>query len=311
MLVPSTDVAALLVAVALAALGGELFLRGLVALAICWHLPQLLVATSLSAFATSSPEFTVSTVSALAGRPEIGLGDSLGSNVVNIALVLGIALLFGPLSAHLRDLRRDALFALVVPVVLLILLADDQISRLEGIFLLMLFGLWLTLIVRQALTHRRERTQALQHTSLTPLRAWLLIPTGLACLIAAGQLFVIGASGIATALDIHPYVIGATVVAIGTSLPELVTTLVSRWHGHDDVGLGTLLGSNLFNGMAIVGLSATIHPIEAARHDVSVALVFGIASVLFMLPQQHIIPRSRGFVLVACYLAYVVMTLRP
>ncbi|MCC6966473.1 MAG: sodium:calcium antiporter [Nitrospira sp.] len=308
---PLIDVAALLAAVTLAALGGELFLKGLVALAICWRLPQLLVATSLSAFATSSPELTVSTISALAGRPEIGLGDSLGSNVVNIALVLGIALLFGPLAAHLRDLRRDALFVLAVPVLLFILLADDTISRLEGVILLLLFCLWLTLIARQALAQRREHTPAPQRTSLAPLQAWPLTLTGLACLIVAGQLFVIGATGIATALHIQAYVIGATVVAIGTSLPELVTTLLSRWHGHDDVGLGTLLGSNLFNGLAIVGLSAAIHPIQVARQDVSVALVFGIASVLLMLPQGHTIPRRRGFVLLTCYAAYVVMTFRP
>lgn len=305
-----SDVAVLLVAVALAALGGELFLKGLVSLATCWRLPHLLVATSLSAFATSSPELTVSTVSALDGRPEIGLGDSLGSNVVNIALVLGMALLFGPLAAHLRDLRRDALFALAVPVLLFILLADDRISRVEGVVLLLLFCLWLTLIARQALTYRREQTPTPTHTSLTPPHAWPLILTGLACLIVAGRLFVTGATGIATALDIQTYVIGATVVAIGTSLPELVTTLLSRWHGHDDVGLGTLLGSNLFNGLAIVGLSATIHPIQVARQEVSVALVFGIASVLLMLPRRHRIPRRRGVVLLACYVAYVVMTLR-
>lgn len=305
-----SDVGALVVAVTLAALGVELFLKGLVSLATWWRLPHLLVATSLSAFATSSPELTVATISAFRGRPEIGLGDALGSNVVNIALVLGMALWFGPLSARRRDLRRDVLFALAAPIILFILLADDRISRLEGLLLLLLFCLWITLILKQALTHRREETPAPRRPSVAPLTAWLLMLTGLACLMAAGQLFVIGASGIAAALNIHAYVIGATVVAVGTSLPELVTTLLSRWHGHDDVGLGTLLGSNVFNGLAIVGLSAVIHPIQGARQDVSIALAFGLVSVLLMLPSRHIIPRRRGFVLVTCYAAYVVMTLR-
>lgn len=305
----STDLIALLIAVALAALGGHLFLKGVVDLATCLHLPQLLVATSLSAFATSSPEFTVSTVAALAGKPEIGLGDSLGSNVVNIALVLGLALLFGPLAARLRDLRRDIVLAVAVPVLMLILVADSTLSRLEGAFLLILFALWLTLIVRQAITHRRERIQTQTQASSKPLEAWLLILVGLACLIVAGHLFVSGASGIAIALGLHPYVIGATVVAIGTSLPELVTTLLSRWHGHDDVGLGTLLGSNLFNGLAVVGMSAAIHPIQAPQEEVSLALVFGMASVLLLLPHRNVIPRGRGFVLLAGYAAYVAMTL--
>lgn len=305
----STDLIALLIAVALAALGGHLFLKGVVDLATYLRLPQLLVATSLSAFATSSPELTVSTVAALAGKPEIGLGDSLGSNVVNIALVLGLALLFGPLAARLRDLRRDIVLAVAVPVLMLILVADSTLSRLEGTVLLILFALWLTLIVRQAITHRRERIQTRTQTSSKPLEAWLLILVGLACLIVAGHLFVSGASGIAIALGLHPYVIGATVVAIGTSLPELVTTLLSRWHGHDDVGLGTLLGSNLFNGLAVVGMSAAIHPIQAPQEEVALALVFGIASVLLLLPHRNVIPRARGFVLLAGYAAYVAMTL--
>ncbi len=174
---------------------------------------------------------------------------------------------------------------------------------------MILFALWLTLMLRQAITYRRERIQARTQVSSQPLYAWLLIPVGLSCLIVAGHLFVIGASGISIALGLHAYVIGATVVAVGTSLPELVTTLLARWCGHDDVGLGTLLGSNLFNGLAIVGNAAAIHPVHAPQKEVSLALVCGMASVLLMLPHRNIIPRGRGFVLLAGYAAYVAMTL--
>lgn len=131
---------------------------------------------------------------------------------------------------------------------------------------------------------------------------------GLTCLILAGRLFVSGASGIAVALGIHAYVIGALVVAIGTSLPELMTMLIARWRGHDDVGLGTLLGSNLFNGLAIVGTAASIHPIQAPFVEVGAALVFGIITVLLMLPSQGFLSRQRGLVLLGTYAAFVAAT---
>jgi cation:H+ antiporter len=122
-------------------------------------------------------------------------------------------------------------------------------------------------------------------------------------------LFVTGASGIAVALGVHAYVIGALVVAIGTSLPELVTTLLARLRGHDDVGLGTLLGSNLFNGLAIVGVAAAIHPIQAPVGEIAAALVFGVLSMLLILPRAGVIPRWRGLALLLAYAAFVTATL--
>ena len=307
-----TDLLALLAAIPLAAVGGEAFLKGVLGMSAWLRLPKLLVATTLAAFATSSPELTVSSMAALAGKPEIGLGDALGSNVVNIALILGLVLPFGALSARLADIRRDFVLALWVPVLTLILALDGELSRTEGMLLLALFALWLVLVVRQAIDHRRGTPkQVTQDTASppAPARPWLFLILGLAGLILAGRLFVTGASGIAEGFGVHPYVIGALVVAIGTSLPELVTTLIARWRGHDDVGLGTLLGSNLFNGLAIVGVAATIHPIRAPLGDVAVALGFGVLTLLLILPHAGVIPRWRGLVLLAAYATYVAATL--
>lgn len=305
----TTDLLALLAAIPLAALGGELFLKGVLGVASLLRLPKLLVATSLAAFATSGPELTVSTMAALAGRPEIGLGDALGSNVVNFALILGFALLFRALPARLYELRRDFVLALVVPILTLMLAADGTLSRTDGAFLLMLCVLWLVLIAKQAIKHRRDTTQVDTESPGKSAHAWLFVLVGLTCLLLAGHLFVTGASGIATALGMHSYVIGATVVAIGTSLPELVTTLLSRWRGHDDLGLGILLGSNLFNGLAVVGIAAVIYPIQAPPREVAVALVFGVLTVLLILPRNGVISRRRGLGLLAAYMAYVAVTL--
>lgn len=303
----TADLLALLAAIPLAALGGEAFLKGVLGTAAWLRLPRLLVATTLAAFATSSPELTVSSMAALAGKPEIGLGDALGSNVVNIGLILGLALLFGPLAANFAEIRRDFILALAVPVLTLILALDGALSRVEGALLLVLFAAWLIQIARQAIAHRRDAPAADAH--VRPLYAMLFLIVGLAGLILAGRLFVSGASGIAMTLGVHAYIIGALVVAIGTSLPELVTTLLARLRGHDDVGLGTLLGSNLFNGLAIVGTAAAIHPIQAPAAEVFITLAFGVLTVLLILPRAGIISRRRGLVLLAAYAAFVTATL--
>jgi cation:H+ antiporter len=304
----TTDLLALLAAIPAAALGGASFLKGVIGVAAWLRLPKLLVATTLAAFATSSPELAVSTLAALAGKPEIGLGDALGSNVVNVGLILGLALLFGGLATHMSEIRRDWVLALIVPFLTLALALDGNLSRADGALLLAVFALWSALVVRQAIAHRRDA--ALDAApALSPVRAWLFLLAGLAALVLAGQLFVSGASGIAVALGVHPYLIGVTVVAAGTSLPELVTVLISRLRGHDDVGLGTLLGSNLFNGLAIVGIAATIAPISAPLGEVAAALAFGVVTVLLMLPRAGALSRRRGIVLLAAYAAFVLVTL--
>lgn len=301
------DLLALFAAIPAAALGGASFLRGVLGVAAWLRLPRLLVATTLAAFATSSPEMAVSSLSALSGKPGIGLGDALGSNVVNLGLILGTALLFGSLAAGFGEIRRDFVLALLVPLVILILAADGQLSRVDGLLLLTAFGGWLFAIVRQAIGHRRDTPVDTEHPP-DALRAWLFLLAGIASLLLAGQLFVAGASGIASAMGVHPYVIGATLVAIGTSLPELVTVLLSRLRGHDDIGLGTLLGSNLFNGLAVIGVAASIHPIAAPLEEVAVAAVFGVITLLLATPRGGWIARRHGPVLLAAYCAFVFLT---
>lgn len=305
--VGATNVLALLAAIPLAALGGAGFLKGMLGVAARLRLPNMLVATTLAAFATSSPEMAVSSMAALSGKPGIGLGDALGSNVVNAGLILGVALLFLPLEARFEESRRDFALALAVPVLIFVLALDGMVSRADGIVLLALFAFWMTLVTRQAMMHRRD-TSAVAVQEIGIASAWLLLLAGLFALILAGRFFVSGASGIATALGLHPYVIGATVVAIGTSLPELVTVLLSRWRGHDDVGLGTLLGSNLFNGLAVVGVAATIKPIRAPLGEIGVAVAFGVLTVLLVMPRTGTISRRRGLFLIAAYCGFVVMT---
>ena len=303
------DLLTLLGAVVLAGIGGELFLKGVLGAAVALRVPKLLVATSLAAFATSSPELTVSTVAALAGAPEIGLGDALGSNVVNIALLFGLALMLGPIRIERRELGRDFALALGLPLLTFWFATDSVISRSEGSVLLVIFALWMGTLIRAGLTAREAREVDANDPATEIPPAWrslLLGMAGLAALVAAGHLFVAGATSIATAFGVDAYIVGATVVAIGTSLPELVTVLLARPRGHDDVGVGTLLGSNLFNGMAIVGIAATIHPIAVPTREIAVALGMGLFSLLLLIPgRDGVIGRGRGVVLLAGYGAFV------
>ena len=303
------DLASLLLAVGFAAAGGEMFLRGVLGTANLLLVPRMLVAVTLAAFATSSPEFTVSTVAAMAGHPEIGLGDALGSNVVNIALIFGIALLFGPVRASRRELGRDFAMALGVPVATLALAANDGISRAEGGLFIAIFLAWLAAVVRDGMRARR-RAEAAAIPLGALLKTWLIGLAGLTALIIAGRLFVSGASGLAALLGLPTYVIGALIVAVGTSLPELVTVVLSRWRAHDDIGLGTLIGSNLFNGLAIVGTAAVLHPIRAPFSEVAVSLGAGVLALLLVIPTRDgQIRRARGPCLLLIYLAFVSLTL--
>ncbi|MBA3032999.1 MAG: sodium:calcium antiporter [Gammaproteobacteria bacterium] len=311
MTLSANDLLAVLGAIALAGIGGELFLKGVLGTAAWLRVPKLLVATSLAAFATSSPELTVSTVAALSGQPEIGLGDALGSNVVNIALLFGLALFFGPIRVAPRDLGRDFVLALAIPLLTFLFALDGTITRQEGVILLLVFATWLWLLMRAGVASRGSG----EFVDVTDdeLRPWLAVVSGLAgltLLIFAGRLFVSSATGIATAFGVDAYIVGATVVAIGTSLPELVTVLLARYRGHDDIGVGTLLGSNLYNGMAIVGVAASIHPIQAAPAEVAIALGIGTLSLLLLIPgRDGIISRARGYLLLASYAVFVVATI--
>jgi cation:H+ antiporter len=305
----TTDLLLLLAAVPAAAWGGDMFLRGVVGIAAGLRVPRLLVATTLAAFATSSPELSVSVLAAASGRPGIGLGDALGSNVVNVGLVLGTALLLGPLAVAPRELRRDALLALAVPALTLLLARDGTLSRADGALLLALFLIWFGWLMRLALGHRRRtRDDAAAAPPRATVMALLQLPAGLAGLLAAGRLFVAGASGIATSLGVHPYVIGATLVSAGTSLPEWVTMLLARRRGDDDIGIGTLLGSNLFNGLAVVGLAASIHPIRTSQQEIGVAVGFGLLTLALMLPRGGALSRRRGVALLLAWAAFIAIT---
>lgn len=303
------DLFLFLIGVLLAGGGGELFVRGTVGMARSLRISPGIVAATVAAFATSSPELTVAINSAVDGLPNIALGNALGANVVNVALVLGGALLIGSLHAPRGSVRRDFPTALVVPIVTAVLLVDGKLSRIDGVLLLAAFVAWLLAVIGAA---RRERSAVEEVLGAYPAgRALIEGAIGFALLVTAGHFVVTGASGIAAAYGVSEFVIGATVVAIGTTVPELATTVISRLRGHDQVGLGTILGSNIFNGLFIVGLVSALTPIDVNLAEVAPALILGILSVALIYPSRSgTIVRWRGLLLLAVYAVFLTAVLQ-
>lgn len=293
----------LLLGVACAGLGGDLFIRGTVGLARWLRVSPGVIGVTVAAFATSSPELSVAINSALEAESEIALGNALGANVVNIGLILGIALVIGAIRSSRAEARSNYRSALAAPIVIAVLALDGRLSRVDGLIMIAAFVGWLVSVTIVAHRQRRDSLESGEKP-----RYWMSVVyclVGFVLLVLAGDLFVSGGCGVAAALGLDGFAVGAVIVALGTTVPELASVLMSRIRGHDEIGLGTLLGSNIFNGLLVVGVAATIRPIEFDRVEVLAVLAFGIATVALTLPSARgVIDRWRGGVLLLLYAAF-------
>jgi cation:H+ antiporter len=228
--------------------------------------------------------------------------------VVNVALILGTALAISGIQSPRAGVKRDFPVALLVPIITGVLCLDGEISRFDGALMLSasLPG------SRPIIEARKQRSAA--EEVLGAQRLWAAIAycaVGLLFLVGAGRFIVNGARGIAAAFGVGEFVIGATVVAVGTSVPELATAIISKLRGHDEVGLGTILGSNIFNGLFIVAIATCIHPIAVTWREVFTALVFGVIAVACCYPPNGgFIERRRGMLLLALYGIYLATVLQ-
>jgi cation:H+ antiporter len=302
------DAVLLLPGVLAAAVGGELFVRGTVGGAARARIAPGIIAATVAAFATSSPEMSVAVNSALAGSPEISLGDVLGSNVVNVGVVLALAMLLGGLRPRREDVRRDIPPALAAPVLVLVLGLDGQLGRLDAAIMLACFVAWLSFAAIQA---ARERSHIAEVTA--DKSAWQIARDGIlgmALLILAGRLIVLAADDFGDLLGWDTFTVGAVLVAIATSVPELATVVLARLRGFDEVSVGTVLGSNIFNGLLVVGVAAAITPIPIAWDEFRLTVVAGIVTVLLVIPGRSTrFGPLRGLTLLAVYAAYVAILL--
>ena len=262
----------------------------------------LVIGLTIVAFGTSAPELAVSVTAALRGANEIAVGNVVGSNIFNLLVVAGGSALLCPLVADRTLLRRDWPCSTLAALLLTgMLLTGNNITRMESLILLALFAAMLIWQIRG--TQAPVETGAEEHRP-----AWLLallIVVGIGCIVAGGQLAVNGATGLARNFGWSESLIGLTIVAIGTSLPELVTSIVAARRGENDIAMGNVIGSNLFNILCILGLSAFLNPISVAPSAVMDAALLTILSVVFWLvARRGVLPRMAGGIMVILYVAY-------
>ena len=283
--------------------GADKFVAGASALARRLGVSPLLVGLTIVAFGTSAPELAVSLTAALQGANEIAVGNVVGSQLFNLVMVAGLSAVVCPLVMDRTLLRRDWPISLAAAVLLLVFIAPDlTISRIEGVILLVVFALVLGMQIRAALKNRDTLESEEDEITMPPLMIGVNIVLGLACIIIGGQLAVNGATGIARMFGLSETLIGLTIVAIGTSLPELVTSLVAARKGQNEIAMGNVIGSNIFNLLFILGVSATITPIPVQATSIIDALVLIGISIVFYLPARRgKLGRAPGVIMALTY----------
>lgn len=286
--------------------GADKFVAGASALARRLGVSPLLVGLTIVAFGTSAPELAVSLTAALQGANEIAVGNVVGSNIFNMLMVAGLSAVVCPLIMDRTLLRRDWPISLAAAVLLLVFIAPDlTISRVEGIILLAAFAVVLGIQIRAALKNRDTLETEEDEIAMPPLMIGINIVLGLACIIIGGQLAVNGATGIARMFGLSETLIGLTIVAIGTSLPELVTSLVAARKGQNEIAMGNVIGSNLFNILFILGVSSAITPIPVQATSIIDALVLIGISIVFYLPARRgKLGRAPGAIMALTYVVY-------
>lgn len=302
----------LVIGLGLLYVGAQTLIRGGAALALRLGLSSLAVGLTVIAYGTSSPEMVVSAQAALSGNGAISLGNVVGSNICNILLILGCAAAIAPVSAHVQVIRREIPVMIAASVLLLGLLWDGSLGRIDGALLLAAVIAYTYLTLRDA---RRAHAAAVEREfkdempATRGIGAWTaagLVTLGLGILILGSHLFVDGAVRLAQGWGVSQAVIGLTIVAVGTSLPELATSVVASLKGDPDVAIGNVVGSNIFNLLGILGVAALLSPLDGSdisRLDLGVML----AAAVLLLPLARVrgqIGRIEGILMLATYGGY-------
>lgn len=284
--------------------GADFFVEASSSIAKTLRVPSIIIGLTIVAFGTSMPELAVSTTASLAGNNEIAVGNVIGSNIFNLLVVLGSC---GAIHAFKVRLRWDYLASVLVAAVLFVMIMRDRfVSRPEALLLLGMFVAFMILTVRDALKNRTEAEE--EYKTLNPVLCVAYIVGGLAAIVWGGDLVVDCASKIALSFGLSQTLVGLTVVALGTSLPELVTSVVASRKGENGLALGNVIGSNIFNILMVLALSAAVKPIavnQFAVIDAACLVVFSIA-VWFLCRKKKQISRLEGLVMLGIYAAYLV-----
>ena len=305
------NILSIVIGIVLVLWGADRLTDGSVAVAERLGIPQIVIGLTIVAMGTSMPEFCSSLVSALNHQPGMAVGNVVGSNIFNALLIVGAAAVVAPISILWSSVKKDIPFALVASMLLVLLCGfDGKIQRYDAAILLVFFAIFMYMTLREAKTGSAEQPSAEGQTKpMSRLMAAVWIVVGLACLIGGSTVFVNGASELASALGVDPTIIGLTIVAMGTSLPELATSVVSATKGNSGIAIGNVLGSNVFNILFILGVTGVISPLDIqgiTPVDLSLLVVSMVLLWLFSYTKLRI-ERWEGAVLIAVFAGYMTM----
>ena len=305
----------IIVGIVLVLWGADRLTEGSVAVAERMNIPQIVIGLTVVAMGTSMPEFCVSLISALKGTPDLAVGNVVGSNIFNSLFIVGITATIAPMAILRATVMKDIPFALVASVILLMMCLDGRIGRIDAAVLFSLFMIFMFMTLQSAKINKQELEEenklaekALKRVpKMSPAMSVVWILAGLACLIGGSTLFVEGASKLATSLGVSEAVVGLTIVAGGTSLPELATSIVSARKGSSGIAIGNVLGSNVFNILGILGVTGLICPMQLqgiTDTDLSM-LVISMIMIWFFSFTKYIIERWEGLILSATFIGYI------
>lgn len=297
--------------------GADFFVDGSSSVAKLLKVPTIIIGLTVVAFGTSMPEMSVSVTAALQGSNDLAVSNVIGSNIFNLLVVLGCCALVNPVQAKWSLLKKEFPFSIFITVILLLLVSDFSISkvlrgnetfvlgRLGGILMLILFVVFVYSTVKSALAARHEQIEE-EYEMMTPLKSALYIIGGLIGIVWGGDLVVDSACSIAETFGLSQTFIGLTIVALGTSLPELVTSMVAAGKGENDLAVGNVVGSNIFNILLILGVSGTITPIVLDVTAVYDSLILIVASIIVYVAalSKREIKRTEGTFFLLAYLAF-------
>ena len=309
--------AAIAVGLALLVWSAGKFVEGSAATAGYFGMPPLLIGMVVVGFGTSAPEMVVSALAATQGNPGLALGNAYGSNITNIALILGITALISPIAVHSQVMRKELPILTAVTALAAWQVWDGKLTFVDALVLLGVFFLLLAWSIRQGMTQKNdalgtEVAEEMSHRSMPLRNAVLWLIAGLLLLIVSSRILVWGAVELALGFGVSDLIIGLTIVAVGTSLPELASSVIAARKGEHDIALGNILGSNLFNTLAVVGIAGTISPMAVAPEVFyrDIAVMSALTLSLFILGYGFRGPgrinRLEGGLLLACFVGYTV-----
>lgn len=293
--------------------GADMFVEGSASIARRFNIPNIVIGLTLVAFGTSAPELAVSIKASFSGSNGLVFGNVVGSNIVNILLILGLSSFISPINVGLKTLYKEMPFSLLISFVLLLISfggAENNlgyISSSDGIILLLFFIIYFYSLVESVLSNKYELVD-LEEVETGPLnRSIIFAIIGLMGIILGGNLTVNSAVSIATKLGLSEAFIGLTIIAIGTSLPELMTSLVAAKKGENDIAVGNIVGSNIFNILLVLGLSATINPLSLVASSLMdiYFLLFGVFLTWIFMFTGKKISKIEGIILFFLYISYL------